>query len=275
VTAPSSEVTVVKLGGEVVGSAALRVVAKDLAELARHARVVVVHGGGAQATELQNKLGMTPTQVAGRRVTDEATLDVMKMVVAGKLNVDLCAALLAAGALPVGLHGASARVIAASRRPPKVYAGAGTEPVDLGLVGDVDGVGKELLGMLVGAGYLPVLACLGAGPDGVVYNINADTVANRVATELGAALFLISDVPGVLRDVQDPSSRIPRLTIAEGRELITSGVVTKGMIPKLEESFAALEGGVRAIHILGRLSPGDLVREGLAPGSIGTVLTKS
>ncbi len=274
-TAPSSEVTVVKLGGEVVGSAALRVVAKDLAELARHARVVVVHGGGAQATELQNKLGMTPTQVAGRRVTDEATLDVMKMVVAGKLNVDLCAALLAAGALPVGLHGASARVIAASRRPPKVYAGAGTEPVDLGLVGDVDGVGKELLGMLVGAGYLPVLACLGAGPDGVVYNINADTVANRVATELGAALFLISDVPGVLRDVQDPSSRIPRLTIAEGRELITSGVVTKGMIPKLEESFAALEGGVRAIHILGRLSPGDLVREGLAPGSIGTVLTKS
>jgi acetylglutamate kinase len=83
---------------------------------------------------------------------------------------------------------------------------------------------------------------------------------------------LISDVPGVLRDVTDPSSRIPQLTIAEGRALIASGTVTKGMIPKLEESFAALEEGVRAIHILGRLSPGDIVREGLAPGSVGTLL---
>src|SRR5262249_27023595 len=105
------------------------------------------------------------------------------------------------------------------------------------------------------------------------YNINADTVANRVAVELGAAgLFLVSDVPGVLRDVADPTSRIPSLTVAEGRALIASGAVTRGMIPKLEESFAALAEGVRRIHILGRLSPGDLSREASAPGSIGTVL---
>jgi acetylglutamate kinase len=265
-------VIVVKLGGEVIASAALGVVAPDLAELSRRDALVVVHGGGPQATALQERLGMKAKQVAGRRVTDEATLDVMKMVVAGKLNVDLCAALGAAGARPVGLHGASALVIEASRRPATVYAGAGPDPVDLGLVGDVTGVGKDLLVLLIERGYVPVLACLGAGATGEVFNINADTVANQVAIALGADLFLISDVPGVLRDVKEPSSRIPRLTIDEGRALIASGVVTRGMIPKLEESFAALSEGVRAIHILGRLAPGDLVREGAAPGSVGTVL---
>lgn len=219
---------------------------------------------------------MTPKQVAGRRVTDEATLDVMKMVVAGKLNVNLCAALSAAGARPVGLHGASARLIEAERRPPRVYAGAGDAPVDLGLVGDVKAVGAGLLDLLAGHGYVPVMACLGAGADGTVYNINADTVANRVAVAMGAeGLFLVSDVPGVLRDVADPASRIARLTVAEGRALIDAGAVTRGMIPKLEESFAALAEGVRRIHIVGRLSPGNLVREATAPGSIGTVLVPS
>ena len=265
---------VVKLGGEVIASAALGVVAGDVAKLgAEGRRVVVVHGGGPQANKLSEQLGLTPRKVAGRRVTDEATLDVMKMVVAGKLNVDLCAALVAAGARPVGLHGASARVIEAARRPPKVYAGAGPDPVDLGLVGDVTAVGKELLTLLSERGYVPVLACLGAGAGGEVFNINADTVANRVAVELGAeGLFLVSDVPGVLRDVADPASRIARLTVAEGRALIASGAVTKGMIPKLEESFDALAAGVRRIHIVGRLAPGDLSREAGAPGSIGTVL---
>jgi acetylglutamate kinase len=270
-------VIVVKLGGEVIGSAALGVVARDVAALvAGGGRVALVHGGGPQASKLQERLGMTPRQVAGRRVTDEATLDVMKMVVAGKLNVDLCAALVAAGARPVGLHGASARVIEAERRPPRVYAGAGEDPVDLGLVGDVTAVGAGLLSLLLEHGYVPVLACLGAGADGAVYNINADTVANRVAVALGAeGLFLVSDVPGVLRDVSDPASRIARLTVAEGRTLIASGAVTRGMIPKLEESFAALADGVRRIHVVGRLSPGDLVREAGSPGSIGTVLVPS
>jgi acetylglutamate kinase len=267
-------VVVVKLGGEVVGGPMLAPIAADLAALGREGvRAVVVHGGGPQATKLQKELGQTPVQIAGRRVTDEATLDVMKMVVAGKLNVDLCAALDAAGARPVGLHGASALVIEAERRPPRVYAGGGPEPVDLGLVGDVKRVGRDLLALLLGAGYLPVLACLGADAAGRVYNINADTVANRVATELAAAgLLLVSDVPGVLRDVSDPSTRIARLTVAEGRALIASGAVTKGMIPKLEESFAALAEGVARIHIVGRLGPGDLLREARAPGSIGTVL---
>lgn len=268
---------IIKLGGEVIAGAGLPILARDIVALvAAGTPVVMVHGGGPQASKLQEQLGMKPQQIAGRRVTDAATLDVMKMVVAGKLNVDLCAALVAAGARPVGLHGASAKVIEAVRRPPTVYAGAGPDPVDLGLVGDVTAVGRELLALLTGHGYIPVLACLGCGADGQAYNINADTVANRVAVELGAqGLVLVSDVPGVLRDVHDPASRIGRLTIAEGRELIATGVVTKGMIPKLEESFAALEQGVRRIHILGRIGQGDLVREAEAPGSVGTVLLRS
>jgi acetylglutamate kinase len=268
---------IIKLGGEVIASEGLAILASDIAAIAASGTpVVMIHGGGPQASKLQERLGMKPQQVAGRRVTDAATLDVMKMVVAGKLNVDLCSALVAAGARPVGLHGASAKVIEASRRPPMVYAGAGPDPVDLGLVGDVVSVNRELLALLTAHGYIPVLACLGCGADGQAYNINADTVANRVAVELGAqGLVLVSDVPGVLRDVTDPASRIGRLTIAEGRGLITTGIVTKGMIPKLEESFAALEQGVRQIHILGKIRSGDLVREVEAPGSVGTVLVKA
>lgn len=272
--APASLV-VVKLGGEVIGSPSmLAPIARDLAALSNGGTpVVIVHGGGPQASRLQERLGQTTRQVAGRRITDADTLDVMKMVVAGKLNVDLCAALLAAGARPVGLHGASARVIEAEKRPPRVYAGAGPDPVDLGLVGDVTAVNRELLALLAAQGFVPALACLGANARGDVYNINADAVASRVAVGLGAAgLFLVSDVPGVLRDLGDPGSRIARLTVAEGRALIASGAVTKGMIPKLEESFAALEAGVARIHIVGRLGGGDLAREVASPGSVGTVL---
>ena len=130
---------VIKLGGEVVASPHMAAIAADVAEMhARGERVVVVHGGGPQATELQKRLGQTPQIVAGRRVTDADTLEVMKMVVAGKVNVDPCSALLAAGARPVGLHGASALTVRATKRPPRVVAGGGPEPIDFGHVGDVD-----------------------------------------------------------------------------------------------------------------------------------------
>ncbi|NUP06244.1 MAG: acetylglutamate kinase [Polyangiaceae bacterium] len=269
----SAEPIVVKLGGEVIAGPELAHVAADVAAIAKTGTAVIVHGGGPQATKLQEQLGQTPKKIAGRRLTDEATLDVMKMVVAGKLNVDLCAALLRAGARPVGLHGASARVIAADKRPPRVYSGAGPDPIDLGLVGDVTAVDRELLAMLCERGYVPVLACLGAGADGQVYNINADIVATRVAVELSAkSLLLVSDVRGVLRDVKDPSSRIARLTVEEGRALIRDGIVREGMIPKLEESFGAIAAGAKQVHILGKLGPNDLLEEASRPGSIGTVL---
>jgi acetylglutamate kinase len=245
----------------------MEAIAQDVASIQKDG-VVIVHGGGPQATDLQKKLGQTPNIVAGRRVTDDATLDVMKMVVAGKVNVDLCAKLQAAGTKAVGLHDA----VSAKKRPPKVLAGAGPDPIDLGHVGDVTALDTNLLSTLIRAGYVPVLACLGIDA-GRVYNINADTVANRVATLLEAsALVLITDVPGVLRHISDPASRIPRMTSEEGRRAIADGTITKGMIPKIEESFAAIKDGVKSVVIVGQLQPGDLARAVRAPGSVGTVL---
>ncbi len=269
-----SDLVVLKVGGEVVRSEHLAAIAHDVAELAKSGtKVVVVHGGGPQATELQKKLGQTPRIVGGRRITDDDTLDVMKMIVAGLVNVDLCRALVRAGALPVGLHGASSLTVQATKRPPKVVSGGGPDPIDFGHVGDVTGVNRELLATLTDLGHVPVLACLGCDAEGNVFNINADTVANRVAVALDAkALVLVTDVPGVMGDLKDPASRIPRLDKASGAKAIAEGVITKGMIPKIEESFAAIDEGVRAVHIVGRIREGDLAREVRSPGSVGTVL---
>jgi len=265
---------VIKVGGEVVQGPHMALIAADIEKMCAAATpVVVVHGGGPQATRLQKRLGQTPNIVAGRRVTDQATLDIMKMTVAGQVNVDLCSALIKAGTKPVGLHGASACIVHATRQPPKIIAGQGPDPIDFGLVGDVVGIGDALINLLLGAGYVPVLACLGADEHGGIFNINADAVANQVAIRLSArALVLITDVPGVLRDITDPSSRIRQLSVAEGKRAIDNGVVTKGMIPKLEESFATIAEGVGAVHIVGHLGPGDLARAVADPGSIGTVL---
>jgi acetylglutamate kinase len=197
----------------------------------------------------------------------------MKMVVGGQINIDLCAALLGAGARPVGLHGASSRAIEARKRPPRVVTGFGDEPVDFGWVGDVVGVNRELLALLGDAGYIPVLACLGADQSGEVYNINADIVANQTAMHLGAAhLVLVTSVNGVLRDVDDPSSRFTVLDAASARAAIADGTIAGGMIPKIEESLAVLDAGVGSVHILGNPEPGDLLREITEPGSVGTAL---
>ena len=265
---------VLKLGGEIVHSPDLDVVARDLRTLVDgwH-RVAVVHGGGPQATALQKTLGLETRMVAGRRFTDPATLEVMKYVVAGQLNVDLCARLLANGVMPVGLHGASGHVIQATRRPPKPMQGAGPDPVDLGLVGDVTGFNLPFLGDIFERRYVPVLACLGCDRAGQPLNINGDTVASQLAGALGAdALVLVTSTPGVLRDVNDPASRIPRITRPEFERMVRDGTVSGGMIPKLEESFDVLQGGAKSVVIVGKLGAGDLVRAVLDPGSAGTVL---
>jgi acetylglutamate kinase len=261
-----SQTIVVKLGGEVVAGPGLPALAADLRALAADGhRVVVTHGGGPQATALTGRLGLSPRIVAGRRITDEATLDVMKMTIAGQVNVDLCARLRAAGCRPVGLHD----LVRATRRPPKVYAGAGDQPIDLGHVGDPVGFDLPLLQRVLDGGWLPVVACLGHDEQGNIYNINADLVANQLAAALTAdALLLVTGAPGVMRDIADPASRIPRLTVAEGKRAIADGTVSGGMIPKLEESFAALALGARSIYILA----GDVAQAVRSPGSVGTVL---
>jgi len=265
---------VVKIGGELVESPEMDAIAADVRRLveAGH-KVSIVHGGGPQATALQKRLGLETRMVAGRRYTDEATLEVMKQIVAGKVNVDVCARLVRHGVLGVGLHGASALAVAARRRPPRVMAGAGPDPVDLGLVGDVVGFNLPLLGDLWARGYVPVLACLGCDEKGQALNINGDTVASQLAGALRAdALVLVTSAPGVLRDVKDPASRIARITRAEFERGVADGSISGGMIPKLEESFEVLDEGARSVVIVGRLAPGDLVRAVLEPGSVGTAL---
>jgi acetylglutamate kinase len=266
---------VVKIGGELVRSGEFAPLAQDVVALGSKGHtLVLVHGGGPQVTDLQKKLGQAPRVVAGRRVTDEGALEVVKMAVAGTVNVELCAALLRAGGAPVGLHGASSLVIRARRRPPVVVAGGGPDPIDFGLVGDVIGVNEALLALLAGAGYTPVVACLGADEQGAVYNINADAVASRLAMALRArALVLVTDVPFVRFDAEDESARVAKLTRSEAEAAIAGGRIRGGMIPKLTEAFTALEQGVAAVLVVGRLGPGDLLRALENPGQMGTLLT--
>ena len=273
---------VIKLGGDVLAGDSLAAVAADIASVAtatggvRPGRLVLVHGGGPQATALSERLGLTPRIVGGRRVTDAATLDVMKMIVAGQLDVDLVVALRAAGARAVGLSGTSG-VVRARRRPPRVVAGGGPDPVDFGLVGDVVGFDLALLTTLGDAGYLPVVACLGlAEPEpstswgGQALNINADVVASQLAAAVRArALVAVTQVGGVRRDKDDPTTRIPRMTVAEARAAIADGTVKGGMIPKLEEAFAPLAAGVEAVHIV---APGEVAAALETPGARGTLI---
>jgi acetylglutamate kinase len=270
-----AKTAVLKFGGEVVADApALAGVLRDVATL--HAagwRLVLCHGGGPQANALQERLGLVPRKVAGRRVTDAATLQVMKCVLAGELSVDVVAAGAAVGLRAVGVSGVSAGLVTARRRPPVIVPGAGPEPIDFGLVGDIREIRPELLLHLWAGGFTPVVNTLGIDPgSGEVFNINADTVASAIAAALRVDhLFLMTGVPGVLRDKDDPTTRIPRLTGDEARAAVASGVIVGGMIPKVEEALANIALGIGAVHILGA-SPGALQAEAEHPGSRGTVL---
>jgi acetylglutamate kinase len=261
---------VVKIGGELAQDKerlAASAGAAVRAFLAAGIRVLVIHGAGPQASELSKRLGIEPKQIGGRRVTDAATLEVMKMALAGQVSVDVASALRMAGLDALCTTGVSAGIIDAVKRPPA--------PVDLGLVGDVTEVRVDLLEKLASAGIVPVLGSLCGDAKGAVFNVNADTVATRVAARLRAAkLFLVSNVPGVLRDKGDPATRISTLTRAEAEAQIAGGSIQGGMIPKVQESLAMLDQGIDAIHIVGIDPPGALLAEASRPGSAGTAFVR-
>jgi acetylglutamate kinase len=266
---------VVKIGGELasdVPKLAATVGRAVGAFIDAGVHVVVVHGGGPQATELSKRLGLQTVQIAGQRVTDEATLEVMKLALGG-VGVNVACAFRLAGVTALCTSGVSGGLVDATRRP-KVPVTGHPELVDYGLVGDVAQVNVALLERLAGVGVVPVIGCLAGDAQGRVFNVNADTVATRLASRLGARkLFLVSNVPGVLRDRTDPSSRISHLSPTEAREQIASGVIQGGMIPKVEESLAMLAQGIGAIHIVGLEPASAILDEALAPGSRGTVFT--
>jgi acetylglutamate kinase len=277
VRAYRDQVFIVKLGGEVLAEPeVLEQVTQQLALLSSLSiRLVVVHGGGPQATALSRRLGAEPRMVAGRRVTDDSALEVAKMVYAGQLNVDLLAALRAHRVQAVGLSGVDADLITAHRRPPvQVVDDAGrTVRVDYGHVGDVDRVDPRILGTLVEARFVPVVASLAGGEDGEVFNVNADTVAESIAVAMRAQkLIFLTGAPGVLRDRNDPSTLVTFADPDDLARLMASGVLSGGMRAKVEACIRAATGGVERTHIIGGRAPDALLLEVFTGAGCGTMI---
>jgi acetylglutamate kinase len=229
-------------------------------------RPVVVHGGGPEINSWLDKLGIAPQFKDGLRVTDADTMDVVEMVLVGRVNKDIVALINQAGGLAVGVCGMDGNLIKA--RP------EGREGI--GFVGEVNAIDIKLLSSLVNSGYIPVVSSVAADETGQTYNINADTVAGEIAAALGAEkLLLLTDTAGILQDYKDPSTLIPRLDIQMARQLIASGVVGGGMIPKVNCCVRSLAQGVKATHIVDGRIPHALLLEVLTDAGIGSMIVSS
>jgi acetylglutamate kinase len=277
VRAYRDQVFVVKLGGDVLSEPeTLDRVAGQLALLSSLGiRIVVVHGGGPQATALSVRLGLEPRMVAGRRVTDDGALEVAKMVYAGQINVNLLAALRDHRVQAVGLSGVDAELITAHRRPPVsvVDDSGATVRVDYGHVGDVDRVDPRVLVTLMDARMVPVVASLAGGEGDEVFNVNADTVAESLAVALRAQkLIFLTGAPGVLRDRNDPSTLVTFADPDDLAGLMANGVLSGGMRPKVEACIRAATGGVERTHIIDGRAPDALLLEVFTGSGCGTMI---
>jgi len=236
-----------------------------------------VHGGGKQLTELAKQLGVVQTVIEGRRVTDDDTLELAKMVFRGKINTEILAALRNHGIEAVGLSGVDGNIVHAVRRPPKEVLNRETgerKEIDFGHVGDVLQINARLLNVLLEQDYLPVISSLGADDDGQVYNINADTIAAEIAVCLQAEkLVLLSDVAGIYLDPKDPKTKISRLSIPEAEAQIASGSISGGMIPKLQSITDVLKRGIRSVHIIIGTARNALLSEVFTDSGTGTMIT--
>ena len=258
-------VVVVKYGGNAMVDPALaRGVADDVVLLrAVGLRPVVVHGGGPQISALMARLGKEPEFRDGLRVTDAETVDIARMVLVGKVNRDIVSAINVHGPLAVGLSGEDAGLILAGARNP-----------ELGYVGDVASVNPTILHRLLAEDLIPVVSTIGSDPSGQAYNINADTVAGALAEALGAekAVFL-TDVAGLLADIDDSASLVSRTTAAELAAMIADGRLSGGMIPKIAAARHAVEHGVGSAHLLDGRVPHVILLELFSDTGIGTMIT--
>ena len=248
------KLTLVKVGGAIVENAdSLSSLLDKFASIEGHK--VLVHGGGRSATRIAERLGLPQQMVAGRRVTDAATLRVVTMVYAGLVNKNIVAQLQARGINALGLTGADMNVISSHRRPPKqVRMDDGSiETVDYGFVGDIDQVNADLLADLIAKGVVPVMCPIGHDAQGNLLNTNADTIAAEVAKALArnfeVTLVYCFEKRGVLRDADDDDSVIPCITQTEFPVLVEQGIVSGGMLPKLENAFDAIRAGVQEVVI--------------------------
>ena len=239
-------------------------------------RVCVIHGGGKQLNQLAQKLGVVQTVIEGRRVTDDDTLELAKMIFRGKINTEILAQFRRRGVSAVGLSGVDGGVVKAIKRPPKdvlnKHTGQ-TETIDYGHVGDVVEIDVSLLNTLLDSGYLPVVSSLGADDDGKIFNINADTIAAEIAANLGAEkLILLTDVNGIYLDEGNEDTKLSRLTVEDARHMIESGRATGGMIPKLENLISLLARGVGSAHVVSGTTRNAILAEVFTDEGPGTMV---
>ncbi len=233
-------------------------------------RPIVVHGGGPQVSELMRRLGMATKFVDGLRVTDKEAIDIAEMVLTGYVGKDIVARINLEGGRAVNLSGKDANLIRARKLVHHSLSDPAHE-IDIGFVGEVEAINPKVLNTLEEAGFIPVISPVGVGPDGNAYNINADTIAGEVARALKAErLILLSDIPGVLRDKDDPDSMIPSLSAGEADQLIATGKAAGGMIPKLKACLRALGGGVKKAHIIDGRVPHSVLLELFTDTGVGT-----
>ena len=266
--------TVIKLGGSVVEHPdSLRHLLLDIVFMSTLGmRVVVVHGGGKAISRAMDAAGIEPRFVQGRRYTDQATLDIVEKVLATQLNHDLVAKIEEYGGRAMSLNFLSTNVLFGEQL---ALDGPDGAAVDLGFVGDVTRVDRLTIENLMYAGQVPVIPSMAITADGQKLNVNADTAATAVAAAIGAEkLVVLSDIPGVLLDVNDPESLVHSLSAAEARRLIATGTIAGGMIPKIEGCLDTLEQGVKKIHIIdGRLRH-SLLLEIYTTSGVGTELIR-
>ena len=233
---------------------------------------VVVHGGGPQINAMLKRLAIQSTFIDGLRVTDDAMVEVVEMVLAGTVNKRVAGLINRAGALAVGICGKDgglirARKLTRTKKDPDSHI---ERVLDLGFVGEPEQVDVRVIHALTGAGLIPVIAPVGVGADGQTYNINADTVAGAIAGALGATrLLMLTDVPGVL---DANRTLIPEMTVAEVEAAVAAGVITGGMIPKVECCAEAVRGGARGAVILDGRQPHACLLELFTEGGIGTII---
>jgi acetylglutamate kinase len=259
---------VIKYGGAAMKDGRLKAgVIRDIVFLACvGVRPIVVHGGGPEINSWLNKLGIEAQFKNGLRVTDADTMDVVEMVLVGRVNKELVSLINRAGTPAVGLCGKDGNLITA-------------RPVDtegIGFVGEVTSIETGLIESLVNNGYVPVISSVAADENGQAYNINADTVAGEIAAALQAEkLILLTDTPGILEDFRDPSTLLTQLDIQKARNLIERGIVSGGMIPKVNCCVRSLAQGVGAAHILDGRIPHALLLEILTDEGIGSMIVAS
>lgn len=258
-----NQIIVVKYGGNAMVNEDLkRTVMKDIVLLSQIGiKVVLVHGGGPEINEMMDKIGKTPTFVNGLRYTDKETAEVVQMVLAGKINKNLVNIIGNVGGKAIGLCGLDGHMIEA-------------EPLDesLGFVGSITKVNIAPLLDILNCGYIPVLSTIGYDTEGNVYNINADTVAARIAGELKAkSLISMTDIIGILKDKNDKSSLIPVINVSEAPQLIKEGIISDGMIPKVNCCIEAIRRGVNKVFIIDGRVPHSILIEVLSDEGIGTM----